>query len=155
MLCCMFLAKWKITRKSATICARRNSFIIANNNCVYAAESAIYHCHSRLIYNQPNTACKNTRNRKIVFFIPFSFLQQLIAKIYCKNHRSAPKIDSEWFVCFCENIRYVIISEGYFIYPHNVIMQRNMEICCHRTVGVYKIRYPLVYWKYLLFMWSY
>lgn len=111
VLCCMFLAKWKITRKSATICARRNSYIIANNNCVYAAESAIYHCHSRLIYNQPNTACKNTRNKKIAFFILFF----VFATAYCQNILQKPSISPKnwlWMICvflwkysICNNIQ--------------------------------------------------
>lgn len=112
----MFLAKWKITRKSATICARRNSFIIANNNCVYAAESAIYHCHSRLIYNQPNTVFKNTRNRKIVFFfILFRFCNSLLPKYIAKTIDQPLKLTLNDLYVFVKNIRYVIISKGYFI----------------------------------------
>lgn len=90
VLCCMFLAKWKITRKSATICARRNSFIIANNNCVYAAESAIIYTTvipdlfitNQKLFARTHGIGKSFFFSSIVHSFYHSFLQQLIAKIY-------------------------------------------------------------------------
>lgn len=63
--------------------------LLLQTTTVYAAESAICHCHSRLIYNQPNTVFKNTRNEKIVLFFSFFFV---FATAYCQNILQKPSI---------------------------------------------------------------